>query len=152
MRFSLPICIAALVACGSPALDTAGTSIHRACDDGEPYDQYVDGLVRATASGMHDLSLTADPGPPDVGPISFVVAVEDAAGPMTDGTVQMRPYMPLHGHGTVPEVHTGVGDGAGVYAFDPIYFFMLGLWEVHVMVDSGDGEIDEGLYRFCLEG
>ena len=147
----LPMLLCAAVACGQGAAVDSGADFNRACDDGEPFDAYVDGLGRATTNGVHQLALTSDPGPPDVGQVGFVIEVD--GGAMLDGVVELRPWMPLHGHGTVPEILSGAHDGSGSYAFEPVDLFMPGLWELHVSVDAlGDGQMDEGLYRFCLEG
>lgn len=139
-----------LAGCGGPALDS-GSGIDRACDDGEPFDEYVSGLSRDTLEGTFGMAVTADPAPPDVGPVAFTFQVTDAAGPLMDGAVQIRPFMPLHGHGSVPEILEGVPDGAGGYAVEAVDLFMAGLWEIHVTVTSAE-TTDEGLYRFCLEG
>jgi len=147
MRF---VCALWLVACGGPGLDSGG-DYDPACDDGAPPDTYVAGLSRDTLNNVFTLAVTADPAPPDVGDVAFSFEVVEGSVPLTDGTLTIRPWMPLHGHGSVPETLDGVSDGAGVFAVPEIDLFMSGLWEIHVTVTRGE-TTDEGLYRFCLEG
>lgn len=139
-----------LMGCGGPVLET-GDPVSEACDDGAPFDEYVAGLSRDTLNDTYTLELTADPAPPDVGDITFSLAVNTNGQPFTEGAVEVRPWMPLHGHGTVPEILEATSDGAGTFAVPTVDLFMPGLWELYVTVSQGD-DSDEGLYRFCLEG
>ena len=71
--------------------------------------------------------------------------------PSTGATIELRPWMPLHGHGTAPEIFFGVDQGDGIYAFEAIDLFMPGLWELNFTM-SDAVQTDDALYRFCLEG
>ena len=140
-RLALPF----LCACAASPGDS-GTATNRACDDGGGVDTWVAGLEKITADGATVRLLDAVPTPPDVGPNRFVVEVDGFAG----SAIGLRPWMPLHGHGTVPEWHQGSQNGSS-WTFEEIDLFMAGLWELTFTIDSDDPTTG-AQFRFCLEG
>lgn len=128
--------------------DTGATStLPIGCDDGAPPDDYVAGIARKTADQVYTLTMSsADPAPPDVGKNRWTVQTSPSAA----GAVRVRPWMPLHGHGTSPEWYEATASGAD-WVFEDIDLFMPGLWELRFTVDSTDQDTG-ALFRFCLEG
>ncbi len=147
MARALPL-VLCLVGCGSHPGDSAETrGIPPACDDGAALDTYAAGLQKITADGAYTVTLVdALPAPPDVGPNTLTVSVDAPPG----AEVKLRPWMPLHGHGTVPEWHPAQPDGDR-WVFADVDLFMAGLWELAFTVDSDDPGTG-ALFRFCLEG
>ncbi len=145
MRFA-PLLL--LLACSKgPTLGDSDSTQTKACDDGVPPDTYTAGIARTTVDNAFTVTIDdALPGPPDVGMNSLTVSVDAPAG----SSVRLRPWMPLHGHGTTPEWWTGA-ETAGVWQFDDVNLHMAGLWELRFTVDSNDYETG-ALFRFCLEG
>lgn len=145
----LPLALIALVGCGKGTQlgDTGSTTtLTASCNDGAPPDTYVAGIERTTTNGFTVRLADANPAPPDVGLNTFTIEVDGAAGSM----VRLRPWMPLHGHGTVPEWHVATDNGTSWEIAD-LDLFMAGLWELRFTVDSEDQDTG-ALFRFCLEG
>lgn len=140
-----------LVACGSDPSghDSHAHTVPAACDDGAPPDVFVADIERLTAAGEVVRITNAIPAPPNVGINQFVVETPGS----TPTSVRLRPFMPLHGHGTTTrEWFDGVPEG-GAFTFGPadLDLFMPGLWELRFTLDSDDPDTG-ALFRFCLEG
>jgi len=138
-----------LAACGGDVKlkgDTASnTTLSASCSDGSPVDTYVARLMHASDGGTYEVVMAeANPAPPDVGINSFNLEIDGATG------AAVTPWMPLHGHGTVPATFTAVDNGDGSWSTGDMDLFMPGLWELQVTI-SGSAE-DTALFRFCLEG
>mgnify|MGYP001552691117 CR=1 FL=1 len=103
-------------------------------------------------NGVFETKLMAsDPAPPDRGNNTWTVAVSDASGPpVTGATIDVKPYMPDHGHGT-PIIATVTDKGDGSYLITPVNLFMVGLWQVTLTIDQA-GKSDQVVYDFCIEG
>ena len=145
-------CAVFLSACAGVGIDdSGGTDYDPSCDDGAPVDEYVAGLTRSSTLGRFELALSATPAPPDVGDNQFTVTLSTGDGPASSATIELRPWMPLHGHGSSPEIIVGADEGGGVYGFEAIDLFMPGLWELNFTM-SDAVQTDDALYRFCLEG
>lgn len=150
-----------LAACGgdTPGHDTHGSEHEHpdetaSCDDGgNPPDEYVAGISYVGAAGYEIAIAAATPAPPDVGVNSWTLQVTDPQGaPVTDGTVVVTPFMPLHGHGTTPETFDATSNGDGTWSVPDMDLFMPGLWELQVGVTDSASFTDVVLFRFCLEG
>ena len=144
-----PLVLALALAMGcskSPPEDSTPGTLPKSCDDGAALDTYVAGIEKITTDGTVVRIADASPAPPDVGVNSFVVEVDGKSG----SEVKVRPWMPLHGHGTVPEWYVGT-ETAGSWELGGVDLFMAGLWELTVTVDSDDPATG-ALFRFCLEG
>lgn len=146
MRFGATAILAMLAvsACEvEPGTETPGDP-SRDCGDG-PLDELTASLSRTTTEGGYEVVIvSATPAPPDVGFNDWVVEVDGA------DDVGVRPWMPLHGHGSPQAVYPGVLDD-GQWRVTGMELTMAGLWELTVQVD-GDAGPDEALFRFCLEG
>lgn len=148
MRLALSLCCL-LVAC----------TVDEATDDGpcageDRADEYVAGLNKDSELGGFSATLVdALPAPPDTGENQWTLLVEDAAGDPVDASLlELRPYMPDHGHGTNPAtwpLEAGDGDEVVVHDLD---LFMPGLWRIAVEITPLDGDPDEVRFFFCAEG
>ncbi len=121
------------------------TTLADACSDGGTVDTYVAGLSRSSDAGVYEvILLEASPAPPDVGLNTFTVQIDGASGGV------IRPWMPLHGHGTVPPTYPLTDNGDQTWTSGEIDLFMPGVWEIQVEV-TGAAE-DTAVFRFCLQG
>ncbi|MEQ8277597.1 MAG: FixH family protein [Deltaproteobacteria bacterium] len=150
---TLPLVLAAACSGG----DDIGTNPNALCGDESRATDYVSGLELDTTDAAFTVRLTdvmvADtPQPPDRGNNLWTFEVLDSAGsPVTDATVEMKAWMPDHGHGTNPlwnDARPMNGGGYEVGAFD---LFMGGFWQFTFRVDQA-GNTDEGVVGFCIEG
>jgi hypothetical protein len=93
-----------------------------------------------------------DPAPPARGNNTWTLAVKDAAGAPLDGaTVDVKPFMPDHGHGTSVAATVAPGASPGTYTITPLYLFMPGLWQVTFTATKGSAT-DSAVFSFCVEG
>lgn len=74
---------------------------------------------------------------------AWTLRVTDLSGtPLEDFTVEVRPWMPDHGHGTGTSAEiTHLGDGE--VRFDPLRFHMQGLWEVTFTITESHGGTED---------
>lgn len=116
----------------------------------EPLDAYVAGIAKEGTGGLVTVTiLSADPAPPEVGLNTLVVAVE----PPTGGVPAVKPFMPMHGHGTTPLRFEGSDNGDGTWSYPDMDLFMPGLWEFTFEAeDDGGAVVDAAVFRFCVEG
>jgi len=153
------LAILLLAACGddekaavtSPAAtNNAAPSI---CDAFEAeIDSYADGMSKAGDAMV--VTVTADPGPPDLGLNTWVVQLEDGSGnPVETDAIRIAPFMPGHGHGTNPLTYDGEATGeAGTWMVGPFDLFMPGVWEFTITVERAGAEPTSTLFRLCIEG
>ena len=132
---------------GGPTADAGG---------GSGADVYSAGMEKAGELGHFSVQLVdAEPAPPDRGDNLWRLAVHDAEGALVAGAdVELRPFMPQHGHGTTPLnfLATAEGNGNGTYIAGPFDLFMPGLWEITVTVTASDGTEDHVVFAFDIEG
>ncbi|HVR61636.1 MAG TPA: FixH family protein [Polyangia bacterium] len=117
-------------------------------------DDYAAGMIKPGTSGKLSVQLaSSDPGPPIKGTNSWSVVITDSSGAPVDGaTIQVLPFMPYHGHGTqvVPTV-TAMPNGA--YQIAPLYFYMAGLWQTTLTINTSDGMKNDSVsFSFCIDG
>jgi hypothetical protein len=151
--------LASTVAACSSGSSSGSTSSSNAGDDAAVIGCGGDKRAESYASGMGQMGkgsafrfvlMDAVPAPETTGTEVWTLKVTDAGGsPVTDATFPvMRPWMPLHGHGTATVTVTNNHDGT--YTLDPMYLYMLGLWEIDMTAESG-GKSDSTSFFFCLE-
>lgn len=142
-----------LTACGGDGVDGAG--VRAGCVGDTRAQSYQAGMTAAVPSSRLSVRLVdALPGPPDRGENTFRLRLEDPVGaPVDTATVTVRPWMPDHGHGATPEVWPLERVGPGEGRVGPINFFMPGLWEVQVRVQTdGATAPSRATFSFCVEG
>lgn len=154
----LAMMVVVLVAAG--VLTTASPPL--ATDDGAPYGTFEDALAADTpgpyapslneseletldeaAASAIELKLLvpdrADPLPTGSQPV-WVLVYDNATGePITDADVEMRAWMPLHGHGTSPETDPAHARG-GMYE-GATTWSMPGEWELRFNVTLASGDV-----------
>jgi hypothetical protein len=162
MRFNwlaIPLVAGVVSACSSSSggSDTAGEAGVIGCGGDSRVQSYKPGMGQMGASGVFRFDLaSATPQPQSSGTEVWVVRIQDASGkPVTDATFPStptspnpRPWMPEHGHGTSVVAVTNNHDGT--YTFDPMYLYMLGIWETDIVAESG-GKTDATKFFFCLQ-
>jgi len=150
--FLLGLVSSAALACGGtteppPAVKCGGAAA----------DTYVAGLAKTSEGGKFDVTLLDSVlAPPDRGENTFTLKVrENASGTMmAPDAIEVRPWMPQHGHGSTPPSFVPVaGTEANSSVVGPINFFMPGLWELRVLVTpAGDQPAERTVFSFCVEG
>lgn len=154
MTLTLGLALAA-AACGGEEPSTGDTRA-LLCANEARADDFTPGLEKATTEGLFSVRLLdsmveGEPRSPDRGFNTWMLQVVDGSGNLVDGAdVEIRPWMPDHGHGTTPLIHSGAAMTDG-YEVGPFDLFMGGFWEFTVTVRSGAAE-DEAVFGFCLEG
>lgn len=93
----------------------------------------------------------AVPAQPARGDNTWTVMVTDAGGaPMEGMAVDVKPWMPDHGHGSpVEEEVTDLG--AGEYEATPLNLFMAGFWTVTFDVTDAEGATDSVVFNVCVD-
>ena len=124
-------------------------------DEPSNWDTYVVGLEKVGENGVFKVRLLlSDPIPQDTGFYNWtleVLTVDDA--PVVGASVQARPTMPAHGHGTFPPQTLAVEEGvSGNYQLLNLDLFMAGVWRVEINLESSDGLLDQVVFNFDLEG
>lgn len=120
------------------------------CSDEERADDFAVNLSKTGTS--HTVTLMgAEPADPIRGDNAWTVMVTDASGtPMEGLTVDAKPWMPDHGHGSAVE-ETVTDLGGGEYELDPLNLFMAGFWAVTLEITDADGTTDEVMIGVCVE-
>jgi hypothetical protein len=120
------------------------------CEDEDRADAFTAGL-RKTGERATLTVVDAVPAMPGRGDNVWTLAVTDASGaPMEGETLDAKPWMPDHGHGTpVEEQVTDLGGGE--YEITSLNLFMPGLWVVTLDVTNADDETDEVVISVCIE-
>ena len=116
--------------------------------------QFVAGMQELTENGSEVRLVQARPAPPDVDDNEWVLEVVQHDERVDDLTVTVRPWMPLHGHGLVPDTYAGTSVGQGRYQIEVFDIIMPGLWEFHVSLASPDTgeEVETATFALCAEG
>jgi hypothetical protein len=93
------------------------------------------------------------PGEPDRGDNEWTIEAMDSGGSMLDGaSIQVKPWMPDHRHGTNPLYIDATPTGRpGQYTLPTFDLFMGGFWTFTFTVESG-GQSDTVQFGFCIEG
>jgi hypothetical protein len=120
------------------------------CEDEDRADTFTVGLSK-TGERYTLTVVDAVPAMPGRGDNTWTLAVADASGaPMEGETLDAKPWMPDHGHGTpVEEQVTELGGGE--YEIQSLNLFMPGLWVITLDVTNADDETDEVVISVCIE-
>jgi hypothetical protein len=146
----------ALGACEEPSDDTtaeAGDDPEPlTCEDDERAEAFTVDLAKT--GERHTVKIVeATPAEPARGDNTWTVELLDGDGNPEDGaTMDLRPWMPDHGHGSpVEEEVTDLGGGE--YEIKSLNLFMPGLWQVTFdLSDASDSEDapDEVMFSICI--
>lgn len=95
-------------------------------------DTYAAGMKREGVDARLSVTLLdAVPAPPQRELNDWRVRVEDPSGaPVSDCTLAVGLFMPVHGHSSTTEPVIAPAEAAGEYRVDDMNFFMPGLWEI----------------------
>ncbi len=117
-------------------------------------ERYYDGISKVSESGRYTVTLVAsDPAPPSKGDNVVTVQVTQNDTPIDDMKVEVAPFMPHHDHGTAPARYDGVLlDTGDLFEVPPFYLFMPGYWEYTVTLTGADGDTDQAVFAFCVDG
>ncbi|MCP4500785.1 MAG: hypothetical protein GY822_12560 [Deltaproteobacteria bacterium] len=99
----------------------------------------------------------AEPATPDRGDNTFTFSLKNNDGTpyRHPGDVLLSPFMPDHGHGSLPLDFTPLESSdfdAGELVFGPMDLFMLGRWDLHLRLLNDDGSERDAVFTFCIEG
>jgi len=107
------------------------------------------GMQAISDDGLVVTLESAEPAPVDVGDNAWTLSVSDDQGePVTGLAPQVRPFMPLHGHGLSPTHYAGTEAEEGMYEFETFDLIMPGLWELNVELSDDD----TATFALCAEG
>lgn len=138
--------LAALAGCGGEMSGDDEMTVNCAVETRD--DEFVVGLAKMGAQTTFTL-LSASPAPPGRGDNSWVVRLDNAAGPVSNAALRVTPFMPDHGHGTAIEVGVTPLPDVGQYKLEPVNLWMPALWEVTVGLS---GQNESVVFRFCIPG
>ena len=135
----------------SPAQD-AGTGTPVTCQNDPRVDPYTANLTKpGSGKAFQFVLVSGDPAPPAKGNNTWQLSITDPSGAPVDGaTIDVKPFMPEHGHGT-SVTPTVTAAGGGKYTVTPLYLFMPGLWQVTITATKGSTS-DRAVFSFCIEG
>lgn len=141
-----------LGACGTDGGDD-GTEVDCTMETGA--DVFVVGLEKVGTNGVIDFKMmSATPAPPARGNNTWVFQISSMTGgvvgaPMDGATLQVTPYMPLHGHDAGVVVEISPLADPGTYELKPVNLWMPGVWETTIKATSGTTS-DTTIYKFCI--
>lgn len=154
LRKLAPVLIV-LSACGGDEAEPTVTADNRSlCTNEARAETFSAGMSKDAIDGvtvvLERVTVEGVESAPDRGLNVWTLRLADAGQPMDQARVELRTWMPDHGHGTSPNNLTAEAvDGApGTYEVGPFNLFMGGFWTFDVTVDDGEPL----QFAFCLEG
>jgi len=133
-----------LSSCGDDAGSSAGAP-EEVCD----LAPLKVGAKKTGEKGLGLELLEFEPDPPARFDNRWVVELKGKEDPVSDGTIKVTPFMPLHQHGaSEPVVVTEVDTGH--FELQPINLWMPGLWEVRFGISAG-GVNDNVVFEVCID-
>jgi uncharacterized GH25 family protein len=110
-------------------------------------------MEQAGKNGILKVRLvSADPAPVAKGNNHWTIQVLDLSGkPVEGAAVQIKPFMPDHGHGTSIQPKVTPGE-AGQFEISNLVLFMPGLWTVTFTVTTPTPTTDTAVFGFCIGG
>ncbi|MEZ5397984.1 MAG: FixH family protein [Bryobacterales bacterium] len=150
VSFAVVLTLGATGCTGSPGDDTGTVDDGPDCSGAS---EYVDGLAETTPSGRTVKFVSATPAPPDVGDNAWTFEVLDPSGAPEAGlSLEILPWMPMHGHGLVPPTYGSTETDAGTYEIEMFDLIMPGVWQFTVDTAAGTETPDEAVFMLCAEG
>jgi hypothetical protein len=148
--FAIPALLS-FAACGSGGGDdNPGDDEHYDCALEDRADTFVVGLEKISDAGTHFRIMQSVPAPPARGDNTLTFQITDGANaPIVDAELEVKPYMPDHGHGSpIQAVVTESTTVTGEYEVAPVNLWMPGLWQI--IVDRTPAE--QVIFAFCIPG
>jgi len=147
--------VAVVPACGGGGSEEPDAGYN--CEVETRDEEFVAGMTKTGGLGLEFVLVSSEPAPPARNDNTWVLELHDATGAPLDGaTVDVRPFMPDHNHGTSIETQVTPVDGTpGRYTLDPVNMFMPGVWEVTIRATPAGGtqaDRDEVVFTFCISG
>jgi len=130
--------------------DFAG-AVGKLCSDARA-DSWTLPIAKKSANGVFTVTLLSSAAsPPLIGDLTeWTVQVADGNGAMvSDAMIDVKPWMPDHGHGTDAVAHVMAASSPGQYAITPLYLFMAGYWTVTLTITVG-AVSDTAVFSLCL--
>jgi len=121
------------------------------CGDVQPL--YADTIAVGDEGYYQVRVIDTDPyAPPRKQSGDWLVEVQDSAGePAADADLlEVRPFMPTHGHNGIRKPMIASGDEPGRFMVTDVNLWMGGPWEVTFVLDGPDGN-DKALFDVCIE-
>ena len=121
------------------------------CQRDPRLDAFAPNLKKTGGKGAFSfVYVSGDPESPTRGTNKWKLQLLDGSGhPTTTPAIEVKPFMPDHGHGTsIKAKATPEGDA---YTIAPLYFFMPGLWQV-TFTATQDATTDEAVFTVCVPG
>ncbi|MCA9705729.1 MAG: FixH family protein [Myxococcales bacterium] len=153
---TLPLAFAAALGLGcdgngeDDAMDAGSDDGLRMCDQETRADDFA---VDLSKMGERYVTTIVDamPAEPTRGDNTWTVRLTDGSGAPVEGiAIDVKPWMPDHGHGTsVEEQVTEMGDGE--YMFTPLNLHMAGYWEITLELTDAAGELDTVMFAVCVD-
>ena len=159
-RLAITLLAFAVAGCGgansssqdmTPAPPDLAGAVGHLCSDARA-DNWTLPIAKASKNGSFSVSLlTSAQSPPLIGDLTtWTLQIADGTGAMVDGaTIDVKPWMPDHGHGTDAVAHVMPASSPGQYAVTPLYLFMAGYWTVTFTITNG-AVTDTVVYSVCL--
>jgi len=145
------------------------------CDEDDRADTFVEDMQKTGTAGLANFTLhSISPNPPDIGENAWSLSVEavDDGSALAACSLDIRPWMPDHDHGS--NNPSGSEGEAGSYDVSGMLFIMPGYWENTVTIDCSPSEAgddddsagddddsvgndsttltDSAVFGFCIEG
>ena len=137
--------------CGESARTIDASIEDRLCAKEARATAYRSGLERGDAE-LRVRFVDARPSPPDKGSNAWTVAIADDHGAIAaTSIVSLRPWMPDHGHGSIPST-ISLRPKASVWETGPFDLFMRGYWTFAFEVATSSTSKRTVEFAFCLEG
>ena len=119
-------------------------------------EDFTAGMEKTGALGITFTLVSADPAPPSRGDNHWVLQVSDANGPLDGATVDVKPFMPDHNHGTsIDTIVEPVAGQPGTFDLTKVNMFMPGVWETTIRATPAGGsqaQRDSVVFTFCIPG
>jgi hypothetical protein len=143
----------ALAACGGD--DAAEPDAGYNCEVEQRDEEFVAGMSKTGELGIQFTLVSSNPAPPARNDNTWILELHDSGGaPLEGATVDAKPFMPDHNHGTSIDVEVTPVDGMpGQYQLAPVNMFMPGVWETTIRATPAGGsqaERDSVVFTFCI--
>jgi hypothetical protein len=138
-------------ACGDDGHSHGGSDGAVDCASESRAQVYSPGLTVTGDNGYTASLMDSLPAPPARNDNVWTVEIRNDQNVATaDLTLDVKPWMPDHGHGAKVDPVVTAGASDGVYVLDPINLWMPGYWEVTINIADGQGALDSVVFKFCI--